>query len=37
MNNNLARELENGMNKNNTPSPPKEKTKFPKGTTVEEL
>jgi len=37
MNNNLARELENGMNKNKTPSPSKKKTKFPKGTTVEEL
>lgn len=37
MNNNLAKELENGMNKNKTPSPSKKKTKFPKGTRVEEL
>ena len=37
MNNNLAKELENGMNKNKTPSPSKKKTKFPKGTKVEEL
>lgn len=37
MNNNLARELENVMNKNKTPSPSKKKTKFPKGTKVEEL
>ena len=37
MNNNLAKELENGMNKNKTPSPSNKKTKFPKGTRVEEL
>lgn len=37
MNNNLARELENVMNKNKTPSPSKKKTKFLKGTRVEEL
>ena len=37
LNNNFAKNLESGMNKNNTPSPIKKKTKFPKGTKVEEL
>jgi hypothetical protein len=37
MNNNLAKELENVMNKNIVPSPPNKKTKFLKGTKVEEL
>lgn len=37
LNNNLAKNLENVMNKNNTPSPPKKKTTFPKGTKVEQL
>tara|TARA_B110000914_G_scaffold226491_1_gene252132 strand:+ start:2756 stop:4408 length:1653 start_codon:yes stop_codon:yes gene_type:complete len=37
MNNNLAKDLENVMNKNKTPSPPKKKNRFPKGTKVEQL
>ena len=37
MNNNLAKNLENIMNKNSAPSPPNKKTKFLKGTKVEEL
>jgi TATA-box binding protein (TBP) (component of TFIID and TFIIIB) len=36
LNNNFAKNLENIMNKNKTPSPPK-KTTFPKGTKVEQL
>lgn len=36
LNNNFAKNLENVMNKNKTPSPPK-KTSFPKGTKVEQL
>ena len=37
MNNNLAKDLENVMNKNKTPSPPKKKNRFLKGTKVEQL
>jgi hypothetical protein len=37
MNNNLAKELENVMNVNGTPSPTKKKTVFLKGTKVEQL